>query len=90
MENVSTEDLEVQLLEAVLYDEKTGQLQSPEERAECLDVVRKKLVSMGEMFNDMDDMTMQMRMLLIPTFIRVVETYIGIVEKHEEFLEAGK
>lgn len=90
MEKLNTQELEVQLLEAVLYNEKTGELQPPEARAECLDVIRNKLVDMGSMFEDMEDMSMQMRVLMAQTFSRVVETYLGIVEKHEEFLEEGR
>lgn len=90
MENLRTQELEMQLLEAVLFDEKTGELQSPEDRAECLDVVRLKLVEMGKMFDDMEEMEMHIRLLLISTYIRVVETYLGISEKHEEFLADGR
>ena len=90
MENLRTQELEVQLLEAVLFDEKTGELQPPEERAGCLDVIRLKLVEMGKMFEDMEEMAMPERVLLLSTFMRVVETYLGIAEKHEEFLAEGR
>ena len=90
MEDLRTQELEVQLLEAVLFDEKTGELQPPEERAECLDVVRLKLVQMGKAFEDMEDMDLQVRVLVAATFIRVVDTYLGISQKHEEFLAEGR
>ena len=90
MENLRTQELEAQLLEAVLFDEKTGELQPPEERAECLDVVRLKLVQMGNAFEEMGDMDLQVRVLFTSTFIRVVETYLGIAQKHEEFLAEGR
>ena len=90
MENLRTQELEVKLLEAVLFDEKTGELQSPEDRAESLDVVRLKLVEMGKMFESMEDMAMPERVILLSTFMRVVETYLGIAQKHEEFLSEGR
>lgn len=90
MENLRTQELEVKLLEAVLFDEKTGELQSPEDRAESLDVVRLKLVEMGKMLEGMEDMAMPERIILLSTFMRVVETYLGIAEKHEEFLAEGR
>jgi hypothetical protein len=90
MEDLRTQELEVQLLEAVLFDEKTGELQPPEERAGCLDVIRLKLVGMGTLFDDMEEMAMPERVLLLSAFMRVVETYLGIAEKHEEFLAEGR
>jgi hypothetical protein len=90
MEDLRTQELEVQLLEAVLFDEKTGELQPPEERAGCLDVIRLKLVQMGKAFEDMEDTDMSVRVLIFSTFIRVVDTYLGIAEKHEEFLAEGR
>lgn len=87
---LNTQQLEVQLLEAVLFDEKTGELHPPDERAQCLDVIRLKILEIGEMFDDMDEMALHLRVIFFQTFVRVTETYLGIVEKHEEFLAAGK
>lgn len=87
---LNTQQLEVQLLEAVLYDEKTGELQPADERAQCLDVIRLKIVEIGSMFDDMEEMPLHMRVVFFQTFARVTETYLGIVEKHEEFVAAGK
>lgn len=90
MENISTEILEERLLEAVLYDEDTGRLHTPEERAENLDAIRCKLVEFGEIFDNMENMEMHTRLVFIPTFVRVVESYLKFVEKHEDLLEAGQ
>lgn len=87
---LNTQQLEVELLEAVLYDEKTGELQPADERAQCLDVIRLKIVELGGMFEDMDDVPLHVRVIMFQTFARVTETYLGIVEKHEEFVAAGK
>lgn len=87
---MDTQKLEVELLEAVLFDEKTGELQPPDERAQCLDVIRLKIVELGEMLENMEEMPLHLRAIFFQTFVRVTETYLGIVEKHEEFLEEGK
>lgn len=87
---LNTQQLEVQLLEAVLFDEKTGELQPPDERAKCLDVIRLKIVEIGEIFDDMEDMALHLRVIFFQTFVRVTETYLGIVEKHEEFVAEGR
>jgi hypothetical protein len=90
MENMNTQELEVKLLEAVLYNEETGELHTPEERAENLDAIRLKLIELGNAFEKMDDISIGIRMVYIQTFIRVTETYLGINEKHEELLDAGR
>lgn len=90
MENMNTQELEVKLLEAVLYNEETGELHTPEERAENLDAVRLKLIQLGNAFENMEETSLGLRMVYIQTFIRVTETYLGINEKHEELLAAGK
>lgn len=89
MEKLSTDVLEQMLKDSVLYDE-DGSLLSPEDRADGLDVVRKNLAKFGEVFDDIDSMDMRTRLTLIPVFIKVVDTYIDMTNKHEELLAAGK
>lgn len=90
MEKLNTELLAEQLQDAILYDEETGNLHTPDERAENLDAVRQKLIVMGGVFENLDEMSMATRMIFSATFIRVVDTYLEIVEKHEELLAAGR
>lgn len=90
MEKLHTELLAEQLQDAILYNEETGSLHTPDERAENLDAVRQKLIVMGGVFENLDEMSMATRMVFSATFIRVVDTYLEIVEKHEELLAAGK
>jgi hypothetical protein len=90
MENFNSELLAEKLQDAILYDEITGNPYAPEERAENLDAVRQKLLVMGGIFEKIDDMSMATRMVFSATFIRVVDTYLETVEKHEELLAAGR
>ena len=89
MEKLSTDVLEQMLKDSVLYDE-DGSLLSPEDRADGLDVVRKNLAKFGEVLDDIDSMDMSTRLTLIPVFIKVVDTYIDMTNKHEELLAAGE
>lgn len=89
MEKLRTDVLEQMLKDSVLYDE-DGSLLSSEDRADGLEVVRMNLAKFGEVFNDIEDMEMHVRMTLIPVFIKVVDTYLDMTQKHEELLAAGK
>jgi len=90
MENFNSELLAERLQDAILYDEITGNPCAPEERAENLDAVRQKLLVMGGIFEKIDDMSIAARVVFSATFIRVVDTYLETVEKHEELLAAGR
>jgi hypothetical protein len=88
MENSRTLELEEKLEKATLFDEKTGELHSSEERAENLDTIRLKLIELGEVLENLDGL--QERMIFVATFTRVVETYLKIAKKHEDLLDDGK
>lgn len=90
MNSSLSENLALELENTILYDDETGDLNSPDIRTENLEVVLKRLISIGEVFDNIDDLGMNDRTILSATFIQVVDTYLQIVEKHEQLLDQGK
>lgn len=90
MENDTIEEISARLMNSVLYNEETGELHPPDERAAHLDIVRYKIVAFSDVIAAQDNFDLKSLTILNATFVQLAELYAEIERKHEQFIEEGR